>query len=150
MNVDNENQHSSSRSLSVSSTFDTIFCWAHDGKACCAGQGLCRMLDSVRCCKFDPFYSSLPKQTAPWAHSSSAPFKLAAPWPRRVCLLTTILVPSCVCSDHCHQSPASGCWPLPLVHHWHLMTSWLLLSRQNLIVLKYHLLVKHHTSTSQR
>ena len=119
-------------------------------KACCAGVVLCRMLDSVRCCKFDPFYSSLPKQTALRAHSSPAPSKLAAPWPRRVCLLTTILVPSCVCSDHCHQSPASGCWPLPLVHHWHLMTSWLLLSRQNLIVLKYNLLVKHHTSTSQR
>ena len=31
--------------------------------------GLRRMLDSVRCCKFDPFYSSLPAQTALRAHS---------------------------------------------------------------------------------
>ena len=62
MNVDNENQHTSSRSLSVSSTFDTIF--AEPMMVRLVAPGLRRMLDSVRCCKFDPFYSSLPKQTA--------------------------------------------------------------------------------------
>ena len=64
--------------------------------------------------------------TPGWAHSSPRPQLSSLPpdpgmwW---MCLGTTILVPSIpssrVCSSHCHQIPASGLWPLPLIHQCH-------------------------------
>ena len=158
MNVDNENKHSSSRSLSFDS-FEVIICWAP------VDLVASRLRDAwIRSgvANFTRFIHHFPNirllQITPgWAHSSPRPQLSSLPpdpgmwW---MCLGTTILsrpsphhvsaLPIVIRSQH------PDCDPSPSSINATLMTSWLLLTRQNLIVLKYHLLVKHHTSTSQR
>lgn len=146
MNVDNENQHSNSRSLSVS-TFDsfevTIFAELQS-----LLRHVYRMLDSVRCCQFYPFYSSLPKhRAANNSRVSSEHIPSPAPYPAH--FLLTRACGECVSgpqslSHHVSALPIviraqhPDCDPSSLSSPSSIndtsMTSWLVLSRQSLIV----------------
>ena len=111
----------------------------------------CRMLDSVRCCQFYPFYSSLPKHQAPannsWLSTFLAPplTKLTSSWPRHVVnvsrnynpcpvhpLITCLLFP--LSSNPSIRIVTPPLPPSPSSINDTLMTSWLLLTRQHLIV----------------
>ena len=146
MSVDNENQHSNSRSLSVS-TFDsfevTIFAELQS-----LLRQVHRMLDSVRCCQFYPFYSSLPKHRA--ANNSRMNSEhIPSPTPSYADFLLTRACGECVSgpqslshhvsalpivigTQHPDCDPSSGSSPSSINDT--LMTSWLVLSRQSLIV----------------
>ena len=147
MNVDNENQHSSCRSLSAS-TFDsfevigTIFAELQS-----LLRRVYRMLDSVRCCQFYPFYSSLPKHRA--ANNSRMNSEhIPSPTPSVDFLLTRACgecvsgpqslshhvsaLPIVTRTQHPDCDPSSCSSPSSINDT--LMTSWLVLSRQSLIV----------------
>lgn len=138
MNVDNENQHSSRAAHYQSPPLIPLklynICWAQ-GRACCVVSTGCWIRSGVaNFTRFIHHFPNIGLQITPgWTVNTflaPPPPLLTSSWPGHVvnvsqfCLRTTILVPSRVCSPHCHQNPASGCWPLPpllpLIHQWHL------------------------------
>ena len=100
-------------------------------RACCVKSTGCWIRSGVA--NFTRFIHHFPniglqitEEGEQWTHSEPHPLLCWLPpdpgmwW---MCLRTTILIPSCVCSLHCHRNPASGLWPLlpllPLIHQWH-------------------------------